>query len=128
MTMAATFAILFAAHQPANPPTSPSAGAPTVQRREEFHSTPVPQALFRHVFPYSRCLAASRGRTMHSDGRPLPPLPGVTLGYDCGEYRRRAVEAGHHALRQQMPDERERSDVIQRVLRAIEGSFGTSGQ
>ncbi len=59
----------------------------------------VPDELVPALIPFMNCLAASSGIPVISNGRPVPPPPGITRGSDCGASRQQAQLRGDQILR-----------------------------
>ncbi len=59
----------------------------------------VPDELVPALIPFMNCLAASSGIPVVSNGRPVPPPPGITRGSDCRASRQQAQLRGDQILR-----------------------------
>jgi hypothetical protein len=64
-------------------------------------SLDIPDQIAPAVIPYFRCLLASAGQTEKSDGRVVPPPPGITKGSNCTAFREKAARDAERMLRAQ---------------------------
>jgi hypothetical protein len=84
-------------------------------------SEDVPDELAPALLPFMNCLAASNGIPVVSDGRSVPPPPGITRGSDCSASRQQAQVRGDQILRSLgVEDSEQRRSRIEAALLSAE--------
>ena len=113
--------LALAAAQAASPPNveTPS----TAVRRVPIGRLVIPDEIGAAVVPYMRCLYASRGMAVHSNG--VRERPVVAEGADCMAHRERAARQAERMLRDQGRGSRDdRRASVEAVLASIEAFVG----
>lgn len=113
----------------ATPPPDQGAELPPIRRAVPTARLVIPDEIAAAVVPYMRCLDASRGMEVRSQGRVLPPPPGISLGSDCSRHRAIAARQADDMLQAQHRGRRsERGAFIERTLTSIDNFVGASSQ
>jgi hypothetical protein len=124
MIASVAISLVLASAQPGQPkPIVPEDGAQprTILRAVPMGTLDIPDEIAPAVVPYMRCLDASRGMEVRSQGRVLAPPPGISLGSDCSEHRARAARLADEMLRARHRGRRsERRAFIERTLASID--------
>lgn len=113
--------LLIALAQPAPAPDAPQTTTTSVM----IGRLDIPDELAPAVIPYLRCLNASNGMEVRSNGGVVAPPPGIEEGSDCSAFRRRAAAQGDALLRRRgISSASERQRRVEATLVSIDGFAG----
>jgi hypothetical protein len=112
----ALLAALVAAPEPVSAP-----GQPVVTREVRMASLTIPDEIAPAVLPYLDCLQARIDMRVYSEGKLVPPPPGVTEGSDCRPTREHARQDADTMLKRLGGRGRgERAAFIERTLTSMD--------